>query len=102
MPASGVKGVIRGGDRKGAPEGGGVGRVVGGPGGKSRDKLQGCRVRNFRGRVSHFNQSEARKQCFLASDWLKYKTLPRKFRTLLANENHLDIVKLQYCIVEET
>ena len=40
------------------------------------------RVRNFRGRVSHFNQSEARKQCFLASDWLKYETLPRKFRTL--------------------
>ena len=40
------------------------------------------RVRNFRGRVSYFNQSEARKQCFLASDWLKYETLPRKFRTL--------------------
>ena len=42
MPASGVKGVIRGGDRKGAPEGGGGGggggRVVGGPGGKSRGK----------------------------------------------------------------
>ena len=40
------------------------------------------RVRNFRGRVSYFNQSEARKHCFLASDWLKCKTLPRKFRTL--------------------
>ena len=40
------------------------------------------RVRNFRGRVSIFNQSEARKQCFLASDWLKFETLPRKFRTL--------------------
>ena len=40
------------------------------------------RVRNFRGRVSNFNQSEARKQCFLASDWLKFETLPRKFRTL--------------------
>ena len=37
------------------------------------------RVRNFRGRVSHFNQSEARKQCFLASDWLKYETLPENF-----------------------
>ena len=23
-----------------------------------------------------------RTQCFLASDWLKYETLPRKFRTL--------------------
>ena len=41
------------------------------------------RVRNFRGRVSYFNQSEARKHPFLASDWLKYETLPRKFRTLL-------------------
>ena len=40
------------------------------------------RVRNFRGRVSYFNQSEARKHPFLASDWLKYETLPRKFRTL--------------------
>ena len=42
----------------------------------------GYRVRNFRGRVSYFNQSEARKHPFLASDWLKYETLPRKFRTL--------------------
>ena len=33
------------------------------------------RVRNFRGRVSNFNQSEARKQCVLASDWLKFRTL---------------------------
>ena len=37
------------------------------------------RVRYFRGRVSNFNQSEARKQCFLASHWSKYETLPRKF-----------------------
>ena len=35
------------------------------------------RVRNFRGRVTNFDQSEARKQCFLASDWLKFETLPR-------------------------
>ena len=41
------------------------------------------RVRNFRGRVSNFNQSGARKQRFLASDWLKFVTLPRKYRTLL-------------------
>ena len=34
------------------------------------------RVRNFRGRVSYFNQSEARKYPVLASDWLKYETLP--------------------------
>ena len=43
----------------------------------------GYRVRNFRGRVSYFNQSEARMHCFLASDWLKCETLPQKFRTLL-------------------
>ena len=35
------------------------------------------RVRNYRGRVSNFDQSEARKQRFLASDWLKFETLPR-------------------------
>ena len=44
--------------------------------------LQSYRVRNFRGRVSYFNQSEAREQSFLASDWLKLETLPRKYRTL--------------------
>ena len=31
------------------------------------------RVRNYRGRVSNFNQSEARKHCFLASDWSKFE-----------------------------
>ena len=40
------------------------------------------RVRYFWGRVSNFDQSEARKQCFLASDWLKFEALPRKYRTL--------------------
>ena len=40
------------------------------------------RVRNFRGRVTNFDQSEARKHCFLDSDWSKFVTLPRKFRTL--------------------
>ena len=40
------------------------------------------RVRYFRGRVSNFNQSEARKQCFLASDWFKFVTLLQKYRTL--------------------
>ena len=43
----------------------------------------GYRVRYFRGRVSNFNQSETREQCFLDSDWLKFETLPRKYRTLL-------------------
>ena len=39
------------------------------------------RVRYFRRWVANFNQSEARKQCFLASDWLLFETLPRKYRT---------------------
>ena len=29
-----------------------------------------------------FNQSEARRHCILASDWLKLETLPRKYRGL--------------------
>ena len=41
------------------------------------------RVRYFRGRIPKFNQSEARKRCFLSSYWLKFGTLPRKYRTLL-------------------
>ena len=36
--------------------------------------------------VSYFKQSEARKHCFLAFDWLKYETLPRKYHTLVVNE----------------
>ena len=36
----------------------------------------------FRGGFSCFDQSEARKQCFLASDWSGCGTLPRKYRTL--------------------
>ena len=34
------------------------------------------RVRYFRGIDSNFNQSEARKHCFLASDWLKLFSQP--------------------------
>ena len=34
-------------------------------------------------RESNFNQSGARKHCFIASDWSKFETLPRKYRTLL-------------------
>ena len=48
------------------------------------------RVRYFRGRVTNFYQSEARKQSFLASDWLKFVTLPRKYRTLNRNDIQLD------------
>ena len=32
------------------------------------------KVGYFRGRVSYFDQSGARKRCFLASDWSKYET----------------------------
>ena len=46
-------------------------------------EVEGNRVQYFWGRVSNFNQSEAREQCSLASDWLKFETLPRKYRTLL-------------------
>ena len=35
---------------------------------------QSYRVRYSWGRVPNFNQSETRKQCFLASDWLKFGT----------------------------
>ena len=40
------------------------------------------KVRYFWERVSNFNQPEARKYHFLASNWLKFVTLPRKYRTL--------------------
>ena len=40
-------------------------------------------ARYFPGRVPNFNQSEARKQCFLiASDRLKFRTLPGKYLVL--------------------
>ena len=39
-------------------------------------------VRYFRGRVSNFNQSEARKHCFLASNWLKVVALPASAKIL--------------------
>ena len=39
-------------------------------------------ARYFWGRVSNFNQSEARMHCFLVSDWLKFETIPRKYRIL--------------------
>ena len=60
------------------------------------------RVRNFQGRVSNFNQSEARKQCVLASDWLKFVTLPRKFRTLFLILKHSFGLKSQYLITQTT
>ena len=46
---------------------------------RSNMVLNTYKVKKFRGRVSHFNQSGARKQSFLTSDWLKCETLPRKF-----------------------
>ena len=47
------------------------------------------RIRYFRERVSDFNQSEARKNRFLDSDWLKLETLPRKYRSLSCLKNKL-------------
>ena len=41
--------------------------------------------------VSNFNQSEATKHCFLASDWLNFETLPRKYRTLIYSSKKLRI-----------
>ena len=45
-----------------------------------REFIYGCAipVRYSRGSVSNFNQSEARKLCFFASDWLTVETLARK------------------------
>ena len=51
--------------------------------GTSIEIIQVYSVRYFRGRVSNFNQSEARKHSFIASDRLKFETLSRKYRTLL-------------------
>ena len=45
------------------------------------------RVRYFRENALNFDQSEARKQCFLASDWLKFETLPGEYRTLKVRRN---------------
>ena len=64
------------------------------------------RVRYYRGRVSNFDQSEARKHCILASYLLKFETLPRKYRVTFydarycfkiigtSNHNHV-MLKLQ-------
>ena len=49
---------------------------------RSKKNKNPNRARYFRGIVSNFDQSEGRKHCFLAFDWLKFVTLPRKYRTL--------------------
>ena len=41
----------------------------------------------FSGKGFKFKQSEEKKQCFLASDWLKFEILPQKYATLLFNKN---------------
>ena len=59
------------------------------------------RVRYFRRRVPNFNQSDARKQCFLASDWLKLRFFPensllyrvRNFRGRVSNFNQSEARK---------
>ena len=59
------------------------------------------RARYYRGRVSNFDQSEAGKHCFCASDWLKFETLPRKYRTsgVLSNCVQVVVVLYRVCIV---
>ena len=47
--------------------------------------MKNDRVRHFRRRVQNFYQSEARKQCFLTSDWLQFRTLPQKNTLLYLN-----------------
>ena len=51
------------------------------------------KVRYYRGRVSNFDQPEARKHCFLATDWLKFETLPRKYRTLLPDDCPVELFR---------
>ena len=43
------------------------------------------RIRYFLGDVLKFNQSEARKQCFVDSDWLKFETRARKHRNSIVS-----------------
>ena len=55
-----------------------------------------------RGGVSNFHQPEARRDCFLASDWRKFEALPRKYRSLLgltktrSPERHNIIYDIEY------
>ena len=59
------------------------------------------RARYYRERVSNFDQSEAGKHCFVASDWLKFETLPRKYCTsgVLSNCVQVEVVLYHVCIV---
>ena len=66
--------------------------IVKGPRNPCSVAFSPSKVRNFRGRVSYFNQSEARKHCFFASDWLNRETLPQKFRTLFSIQKPLSFL----------
>ena len=50
--------------------------------------LKNDNVRHFRRRVQNLYRSEARKQCFLTSDWLQFGTLPQKNLTLFKISDH--------------
>ena len=47
--------------------------------------LQTNRIRYFRENVPNFNQLQARKHSFLASDWLRFGNLHQKYRILLVS-----------------
>ena len=47
----------------------------------------------YKARYYNFDQSEARKHCFLATDWLKFETLPRKYRTLLPGDCPVELFR---------
>jgi len=48
-----------------------------------------CRVRYWWLRVPYLNQLETVMLCFLALDWLKYRTLPNQSRTVLIFKSQL-------------
>ena len=52
----------------------------------------------FRERVSNVNHSESRKQCCLASDWSKFVTLSRKYRTLSVDESKTLVCYSKYIL----
>ena len=41
----------------------------------------------YLGKGPKINQSEARKLCFLASDWFKFETLPQRYHTIFQGQS---------------
>ena len=51
------------------------------------------------GKVRNFNQSEARKNCFLVSEWLKFGTLSQNTELNLRQKREVGIRHFDYDIV---